>query len=177
MAEIRQLIENLKKIQDGLQQVLLDSASIIAHDALGLAEQSILEKGFGEQYSDKAIPSYFLKGKEINAGGLSYLQKVEDDPEVVANWKGFRKAQGLQTGFVDLSYSRTMWQGLRPDEPQNEGSRYFCNIGHNNVEGQKKMNWNFARYGDFIGKGLKGQEDILQEVAEENVRMLLDQML
>ena len=177
MAEIRQLIENLKKIQDNLQQTLLDSASIIAHDALGLAEQTILDKGFGEVYSNNYIPSYFLEGKEINAGGLSYLQKVADDPEVGANWKGFRKAQGLQTGFVDLSYSRTMWQGLRADEPQNEGSKYFCFIGHNNVEGQKKMNWNFARYGDFIGKGLKGQEELLQSVAEENIRQLLDELL
>jgi hypothetical protein len=39
------------------------------------------------------------------------------------------------------------------------------------------MNWNFARYGDFIGKGLKGQEELLQSVAEENIRQLLDELL
>lgn len=177
MAHIQQLIENLKKIQDNLHKVLLDSASTIAIDAVGLAEEQILERGFGANYSDDFIPSYFLKGKQINAGGLAYLEKVADDPEVGANWKGFRKAQGLQTGFVDLSYSRTMWQGLRPEEAKNEGSKYFCFIGHNNNEGRKKMNWNFARYGDFIGKGLKGQEEILQSVAEENIRQLLDELL
>ena len=50
-------------------------------------------------------------------------------------------------------------------------------MGHNDNEGRKKMNWNFERYGDFIGKALKGQEEVLEEVATENILLLLDKYL
>ena len=42
---------------------------------------------------------------------------------------------------------------------------------------EEKMNWNFERYGDFIGKALKGQEEVLEEVATENILLLLEKFL
>lgn len=180
---IRQLIENLKKIEDGLDQVLRDSASIMAQDAKSLAERIIKDKGFGARYSTKKVPAFFFYGKELNAKGKSYIDNLIDTPteskeiEDGTNWGEFRNAQGLQTNHVDLAYSTRMWKGMRPDEPQKEGSRYFCFMGHNDREGANKMNWNFARYGDFLGKALDGQEDILREVAEENIKVLLDELM
>lgn len=175
---IRELIENLRKVQDQIDGVLLETASVMANDAVGLASHIVTEKGFGETYSDKMVPAFFFYGKELNGSGKTYIENLEDDPESDGtNWGLFRKAQGRQNSFVDLNYSTKMWGGMRPDEPQQVGSAYFCYLGHNTQEGRNKMNWNFQRYGDFIGKALKGQEDLLREVAEENIGRLIDEIL
>ena len=112
--------------------------------------------------------------KALNARGKSYLDELDGEG---TNWGEFRQAQGLQNKHVDLSYSTRMWKGMRPDEVQEENGRYFCLMGHNDNEGRKKMNWNFERYGDFIGKALKGQEEVLEEVATENILLLLEKFL
>ena len=175
---IQELIHKLKSVQDNLDLILMDSASVMAHDAKGLAERIIKEKGFGASYSTKTYPAFFFYGKQLNAKGSAYLETIQDDPESEGtNWGLFRKAQGLQNSHVDLTYTTRMWKGMRPDEPQKEGSRYFCYMGHNDQEGQKKMNWNYERYGHFLGKALEGQEEILREVAEENIRNLIEETL
>ena len=175
---IRELIDNLKMIEDRLPAVLLETASVMANDAIGLAVETITEKGFGESYSKNLVPQFFFYGKELNASGRKYLERLDDDPESEGtNWGLFRKAQGRQNAFVDLNYSTKMWGGMRPDKPQQVGSFFFCYLGHNNREGRDKMNWNFERYGDFIGKSLRGQEDLLREVAQENIIRLIDEIL
>ena len=172
MATLRDLINNLKDIEEALPEVLKKSATVMAHDAKGLAEGIIKDKGFGETYSTKEIPSFRLYGKEIKASGKSYLDSLDGEG---TNWGEFRQAQGRQGNFVDLNYSTTMWKGMRPDEVQEENGQYFCVMGHNNNEGRNKMNWNFERYGDFLGKALEGQEEILEDIAMENLLKLFEQ--
>lgn len=174
---ISELIQAFKKLEEGLDDVLLKTASVMAEDAVGLANSIIVEEGFGAKYSEKVVPAFFFYGKELNAGGKKFIEALEDNPDSNGtNWGDFRKAQGRQNAFVDLNYSTKMWGGMRPDEPQKVGATYFCFIGHNNAEGRNKMNWNFERYGDFIGKALKDQEDLLREVAEENIKIFLDEL-
>lgn len=175
MANIRDLINNLKKIEEELPEVLRKSATIMAHDAKALAERIIKEKGFGAEYSTKKLPAIWFYENTLNASGKSYLDELDDDEGT--NWGEFRKAQGLQSNHVDLSYTTRMWKGMRPDAVQEKEGKYFCVMGHNDNEGKRKMNWNFERYGDFIGKALKGQEDILSEVALENLEELLNKYL
>lgn len=175
---IQDLIRNLKALEEQLDNVLLETVSVMAHDAVGLASSIITEEGFGATYSEKVVPAFFFYGKEFNASGKKYIEALQDNPESEGtNWGDFRKAQGRQNAFVDLNYSTKMWGGMRPEEPQKVGSTYFCYLGHNNQEGRDKMNWNFQRYGDFIGKALEGQEDVLRQVAEENIGLLINEIL
>ena len=170
---IDELIRNLQKLEDGIHGVLLKTASVMAHDGKSLAERTIKDRGFGAKYSNNPIPAFYMYGKELNKSGRNYLDN-SDEP---VNWKGFRQSQGLQTNHVDLAYSTRMWKGMRPDDPINEGSFYFCYLGHNDQEGRNKMNWNFERYGDFIGKALEGQEELLKDVAIENLGNFIEEML
>lgn len=174
METLRDLINKFKAIEKELPEILRQSATIMAHDGKALAETIIKEKGFGETYSTKEIPSFWLIGKEIKASGKTYLDNLEGEG---TNWGEFRKAQGRQNGHVDLNYSTRMWKGMRPDEVQQIDNIFICYMGHNDNEGRDKMNWNFDRYGDFIGKALNGQEDILFEIAEENIIKLLEKHL
>ena len=51
MASLRDLINNLKDIEEALPEVLKQSATVMAHDGKALAERIIKDKGFGEVYS------------------------------------------------------------------------------------------------------------------------------
>lgn len=170
MKTLKDLIEGLKNVEKELPKVLSESAEIMAHDGKALAEYKIKKEGFGAYYSTKTVPSFFLYDKTLNNRGKSYLDNLDGE---LTNWSGLREAQGLQTRFVDLSYSSKMWSGMRPDGVQEVNGVYYCVMGHNNNEGKNKMNWNFERYGDFIGKALEGEEETLKEVGVENLEKLL----
>lgn len=81
----------------------------------------------------------------------------------------YRAKMGHQTEFVDLTLSAKMWNGMQPSEVVVEGWKYYCTVSNNTQEGVTKMNANYERYGDYIGKALEDEVDTLREVAVETI--------
>ena len=81
----------------------------------------------------------------------------------------YRAKMGHQTEFVDLTLSAKMWNGMQPSEVVIEGWKYYCKVTNNTHEGETKMNANYERYGDYIGKALEDEVDTLREVAVETI--------
>ena len=182
MAEFKELIEKFKAIRDALPEVLPDVATSMSLTAKAIAERTIKDKGFGELYSDTEVPAWFFKGKELNKRGANYILTLEneatDDEPAKTNWGEFRQAQGLQSKYVDLSYSNKMWAGMYPQDVMINLFTYVAPLGANNTEAQNKMNWNYDCYGDFLGKALTGDgEDALYKVAFDELVRLLDEKL
>lgn len=130
----------------------------------GSLHEVLLKSATGMALNGKALAERIIKDKGI---GEKYSETYAE----------LRESRGMQTGHVDLTFTTRMWEGMRPDDPINEGSKYFCYLGHNDQEGRNKMNWNFERYGDFIGRALEGQEDVLIEVAIDEVGRLIEDVL
>lgn len=156
MASLEDLKAKLEAIQADMPAMLLQVATVVSLTAKALAETTIQNKGFGAMYSDTKVPAWFMTGKELSGAGKAFIEKKEEENEYT-NWKEFREAQGLQTNFVDLTYSVEMWSGMFPKDPIQNGTKFLAPLGHNNTAGQDKMNWNRKRYGDFIGKALAGE--------------------
>lgn len=184
MPSLADLKDKLQGVKDQLPEILLEAATSVSLAGKALAERTIKDKGFGEKYSQQEIPVWFLEGKELNAAGSAYIKSKKNgkgknkNPEAdgMGNWEEFRKAQGLQTGFVDLSYSNEMWSGMFPRDAFQKGTQYIAPLAHNNKAGQEKMNWNRERYGDFVGKALTGDNtNVLGEVAVDEVYRLIIQ--
>lgn len=192
MPTLADLKKKLQEMQQKVPAIMLEAATSVSLAGKALAERTIRDKGFGEQYSKEKIPVWFLKGKELNAAGKQYIESREELPKKkrklktieqitekdladgMGSWGDFRKAQGLQTSFVDLGYSNEMWRGMFPREAFQQGSRYIAPLAHNNKAGQDKMNWNRDRYGDFIGKVLTGDNfTAMGNVAVDEVYRLL----
>jgi hypothetical protein len=176
MASLKQLIENIKAIEQELPNVMRQAAEIMANDGKALAERTIKDKGFGALYNSYELPPWYYEGKELNQIGAKFISEKNEADEGFA-WRDLRKEQGLQIDFVDLSYTARMWNGMRPDAVKEEDGKFFCVMGHNDKEGRNKMNWNFERYGDFIGIALEGQEELLQQVAFDHIEQLLEKYL
>ena len=180
--DISVLIQKLEEFRDMLPTVLPDVATSVSMAGKALAERVIKEKGFGDTYSTKKVPAWFMEGKTLNGKGVAYLKGLEEQATEAepaeTNWSELRAAQGLQTGYVDLSYSNKMWAGMFPQEVQVNLFEYVAPLGNNTTEGQNKMNWNFERYGDFIGKVLTGDNrDIMYDVAYDELVRLMDDKL
>lgn len=183
MAEdISALIAKLEEFRDMLPTVLPDVATSVSMAGKALAERVIKEKGFGKTYSTTKVPAWFMGGKELNGKGLTYLsnlkERATDEEPAETNWGEFRAAQGLQTDHVDLSYTNKMWAGMFPQEVQVNLFEYVAPLGNNTTEGQNKMNWNYERFGDYIGKVLTGDNrDIMYDVAYDELVRLMDDKL
>jgi hypothetical protein len=177
MPDISVFKEKLKSLQDAVRAKLPDIATTLTLSAKAISERRIKDQGFGAEYSKTPIPAWFFHDKELNAQGTAFLnahgvtqpgapkkakraKKGEGIPKAdrEATWGEFRAAQGLQNGFVDLSYSNKMFAAMIPQEVQVNGDIYSAPLGASNQQAQKEMNYNFERYGDFIGKALQPED-------------------
>lgn len=191
--------KRLKLMEDEIKKRLPEVATVLALSAKAIAERRIKDKGFAVIYSSNKIPAWFLHGKELNQRGTKFLEnhgvdaagkqgeakkkrrKSKGDPDpgyydTTTNWKEFRTAQGLQSAFVDLSYSNKMWANMAPVNVEERGNIVRALLGATNTEAQNKMNWNRIRYGDFIMKGLiETDRPILTDVVGNELVKILDQ--
>lgn len=197
MPEISEFKNRLARIREAVEAKLPDIAETMAITAKALAERRMKSEGFGVLYSSKKVPAWFLHGKELNQRGTKFLQdrgvhaitgdqgapkkkrrKKKGDPDPgnfdpFTNWGEFRQAQGLQAAFVDLSYSNKMWANMGPVRVET-GEIVRALLGATNREAQNKMNWNFARYGDFIRKSLTAEDGkLLGEVAINELTVVI----
>jgi hypothetical protein len=147
-AKFRLLAKNLStSLQDISRSAASDTKAILVHN--------VQQQGFGEMYSDDFVPSYFLIGKQLNAKGKKYIDKKKGGK----NWKGLREAQGLQTRFVDLTYSGFMFKELGVVKTELKGQyTYYSYIGGLTKDAQQKLNWNYERYGNFAQKAIKKRD-------------------
>lgn len=177
MADINEFKERMRRLQEELRNQLPDIATTLTLSGKALAERRIKDKGFGAVYSTNKIPSWFLRGKQLNKSGDAFLDLVDDKAEGLTNWGEFRAAQGLQTAHTDLSYSNKMWANMQPMEVQVQGDIYRAPLGATNREAQDKMNWNRDRYQDFVGKALTPEDfNTLGEVVISEVIRALQQI-
>lgn len=184
MPTLDELKAKLERISREAPEKLLDVATVVSLTGKALAERTIKDKGFGETYSQNPIPVWFFSGKELNQKGNAYIEekqgrgkkkkKGQVEFDGLGTWEEFRAAQGLQTKHVDLTFSGKMFAGMFPQEPYQSGTLFIAPLGHNNREGQDTMNWNQERYGDFVGKVLRGENfDAMANVAVDEIMRIL----
>lgn len=198
MATLKDLNTQLERMKEAITQELPGIVTTVVVTAKALAEREIKENGFGATYSRGKYPAFFLYGKQLNQKGESFLkahgvntegkqtdkvQKGKKDTkraltyaERLTNWAEFREAQGLQVEHVDLSYSNKMFANMGPGEPEISGTKVTVLLGATNQEAQKKMNYNFIRYGNFIQKALisEKQQQLLREVMRREILTILN---
>lgn len=187
--DLQILINALKDVRDALPEVLSKTATSMSLTAKALAERQIKDIGFGQVYSATPVPTFFLKGRVLNNQGTRAIEQEEKkqasenrkqktDFQPTMSYKELRQVQGLQSSHVDLTYSGKMWAGMQPMEVEINGYEYTAPLGGTNTESQQAMNYNYARYGDFIGEVLTG--DVLDKIyevgASELIRFLDDKL-
>ena len=153
-----------------------DIVEVMAITGKSLVQERIQREGFGKTYSTKYVPAFFLYGKELNARGRKFLEEENDDKDDLTNWKELRAAQGLQTAFVDLTYSGRMWNSLTVIRNAQAEASFFAYIGSTDAEGEKKLLYNANYFGDFLK--LNDAERIeVEEVAKDKLESIIKKRL
>lgn len=193
MPSLQDLKARFEILKSEVVKKLPDIAATLAVSAKALAERNIKGAGFGALYSLNRIPSWYLDGKELNASGPAYLKAKNKKDQLQTHtqdgvkyfpadygvtWKEFRDAQGLQTQFVDLTYTGFMFSNMQPVKFQqnSDGTVVRAFLGGTNVETQKKMDYNRDRYGDFVRKAITPENDQqLKQVVADELNLVLQQ--
>lgn len=144
IAKLRSLQRDLPGLKQSLGQDYGDTATALAKergietgiDADGIAGNKV-------KYSEKKVPSYLLRGKELNQAGRNYLDKNK-----TANWYGLRQAQGLRSENVNLTYTGLSWKGFGTKSITLNGGKISISIGVSGEHAGVFMN-NVKRYGKF----------------------------
>lgn len=177
MESSEDLRNKIIQLKENIATILGPAATTVTLTGKALAERTIKQRGFGAQYQETAVPAWFNKGKGLNKKAEKRIQDENDNEEGGwLSWKEIRKEAGLQTDYVDLSYSNEMWRGMAPQQPYLENNMLIAPLAHNNTEGQNKMDWNRDRYGNFIQKVLEGEnEELMAQVGvEESTKIIYE---
>lgn len=180
MANLEDLKRRLKQVKNEIEKKLPDFAVQNTIEAKALIERNIRAVGFGAHYSGNKLPTWFFEGKAKSGAGEAYIERIKkqdaklpEGEEGGMTWADLRKAEGLPTDHVDLSFTNKMYAGMGPQEPYFNGGIVVCPLGGNTVEVVNKLNWNRDRYGDFLGKMLTPKElDLLRVILLEHVDLI-----
>lgn len=100
-------------------------------------------------YSNNTYSAHFLKGKELNSAGRTFIDgKIKKKEKT--NWKQLRQAQGLPVSFVNVYYSGQMLNSTGIERNNSASFRFYSIIGGRNAEAKRKLYLNRLRYGRFL---------------------------
>ena len=154
------MIERLNGAIDAIKKEAPDLTKRLALTAKDKIEERVKEKGVGE-YSTNPVPTFFFYGKSRNQGGRDLIDKKEENNEGIY-WGEFRKAQGLQSDHVDLTYSGRMFANIKLTNLRNNQFYFIATIAPDIVDEIKKLGYQTDRYGDFLVLTPEQDKDITE---------------
>ena len=143
-----------------------------ATDCVALIVNRIQQEGIpGRTYSENPLPVFWFEGKALNAGGRALLdahhkkkeraKTIKEGGKVRKNAKldnlengisygEWRRANGLQTNHIDLTFTNRMFRGLIIKTVENSGGVVSVVIAGQDQETIDKLQWNTDRFGYFL---------------------------
>lgn len=147
-----------------------------ANNGFALVSNRIQSEGIaGKSYSTNKLPTYYFQDKELNAGGRSLIVSAKKSGEGI-DYKSWREANGLQTTFIDLSYTNRMWQDIGIIATFKTGDSYTVTVGGKDQETKDKLDWNTQRFGDFLALDAK-EEEIIKEMNEKGFNEIIEKYI
>lgn len=160
----------------------------------------------GRKYSKVKLPEYWFFDRALNAGGRRlYEQKTRkkirdrvrernayqlvnstkvklraaksvDQLDEGISYEEWRRANGLQTDQVDLTFSGRMMQNLGLIGTKKVGSIWVAVIGGTNPEVKAKLIWNTQRFGPWF-KPTDEEKRLLQQQFTKRMETYLQKVL
>lgn len=154
MADLNDVIKALLKTADQLDEEI--PALLLEQEitAKSLVQDRIQETGQNAQgsklgdYSDTKVPAFFFIGKGTKATDAKL--KVLADEGKKLSYEEFRKLDGKQGGYVDLTFSGQMWRETGLVRKEVSKKQAVIVIGQTSERSEKIAGYNEQRYGNFL---------------------------
>ena len=150
MLTIEQAISRLDNLIANYDSVIAKLCETMALEAQAIIIDRIQKYGItGRRYSANPLPVFFFEGRELNSPGAALLKRKDKRKEGVS-YEEWRKANGLQTDHIDLSFSNRMWEKLVIVGTFKEGDVVKTIIAGGDQSTKDKLKWNTERFGEFL---------------------------
>lgn len=150
-----------------LLSVVVDTTSQVRNRSIENGIYVDAMEGAKADYSTTEIPTYFFKAKVRNQGGRDYLK---NNP--LGTWHEFRKAQGLQSESVNLSYTGRFWASLSPGPLVRLGRVLSVEVAVGDSSVEQYADYLVDRYGEFY-QPTQTEETESREVMRDQLERLL----
>lgn len=171
-ANLQQFISELPQIAETLciQQAL--SGLTIVKDR-STRKGIFVDSANGDyaEYSTNKISTKKFIGKERNGKGTDYINK---NPR--GTWHDFRKAQGLQSEKVNLSYTNRMWSSVGIVRTVRIGGGTMTIIGTTDSKVDEYLPDLVRRYGNFINPTEDEKFDLEKDTTSELLRIFKNRL-
>ncbi|MCA9497108.1 MAG: hypothetical protein KC589_09255 [Nanoarchaeota archaeon] len=178
---LQQGIEAIDSFIQALSKEIPDIMVETAISGKSLIQNRIQESGINADgsslgnYSEKDVPAFFFKGKSNNQGGESYIDaQIEEGGGV--SYADFRRANGLQTNFIDLTFSGRMWSNIGVKNIASGNNKTTVTIGAKTDDNELKLFYSEKRFGDILQIS-KGEKEELELIAENRIETLAKRYL
>lgn len=170
------LKETLKQKQNELEKSLVDVSYIMALNFKAYADHLIKTKGIpGEKYSETPLPGHWLVANAKTAYGREAIAKKALKEDV--SYKDLRTIEGLQTNFVDFTFSGETLRAWNITETKQIGQRFISFLGGTTEASKKKLRYGKSMYGNFWFKvvGSDGQQ-LLRNILEKEMERIKNEL-
>lgn len=174
MLYVSDAIIRIDQFVQELRNSMPATSTKVAGLLLRMKIQQIKREGVGK-YSPKTYSAHFLKGKQLNNLGKTFIESKIKKKEKT-NWAELRKAQGLQTQYVDVYYSGQMIRSLGIESQITSPNVYYIKIGARNDEAKKKLEHNIQRYGNFLIPN-KAQNEAMAKLINQDIANIYKRVL
>ncbi|KAA9333403.1 hypothetical protein F0P96_10565 [Hymenobacter busanensis] len=126
----------------------------MAQTGLALVVNRLQTEGLkGRRYSTSPLPKFFFR--PTNAAGRDYVKRSKKP-----TYAGLREAQGMETRFVNLTYTGRMLRSLAPVPAGVVASIFQARIVASDAENAAKLEHNRRREGDFLAPNAAEQREV-----------------
>jgi hypothetical protein len=162
-----------QRLQAAKAQLLLQGPRIVltqAQSALALVTLRIQREGLpGQTYSTNPVPKFWLK--PTNAAGRAYVKR-----EKKPTYAGLRGAQGMETRFVNVTYTGRTIRSLTVAPAGATRLIYAARIVSSDHQSAKIIGHLVTRYGKFLAPNSQEQQQ-LQGYVRGEVKRIIQQAL
>ncbi len=175
---VKELKDRVSTLINTLEDKAQDIAIITAKSGLSVVKERSIEDGIFKdgksgnyvKYSQKQVPTFFFKGKELNKKGTDYIKENK-----TGTWQGFSEAQGRKKkdDNINLSYSNRMWTSLEIVKTGIFNDYAIASIGTTDAEVEKYIVFLVEKYGNYIRPTEKEIQDLINDATQELVNYII----
>lgn len=160
---IRSLISDLPEIAERLCVLQAQSGlAIVKNRSINEGIFIDSQEGATTDYSKNKIATSNFKGKERNSSGTEFIKQNR-----LGTWHEFRKAQGLSSEKINLSYSNRTWTSIDIVKVARSESGVLVTVSTKDPSAKELLLELSNRYGNFINPTNSEAMELKTDTAKE----------
>lgn len=180
MADLNDLIKKLNEAADKIDQELPSLLLESEITAKSLVQKRIQDEGKDKDgkkigdYSQNKIPAFFYLGKGTKKSDVKVRKAIKEKKKL--SYADFRRLDGKQNKFVDLTFTGQMFRDIGVTETNNNSKEASIVIAPKTKRSEEVAGYNTERFGNFLAPS-EEELELLAEDLGDSINNILNSSL